>query len=59
MPIEILWGVGTVVLLIALIVGVVQYRTSWVGRQQADIERRSRISDTSANRSPAAGPLRR
>jgi hypothetical protein len=42
MPIEIFWGLGTLVLLAALVLGVVYYRSSRAGREQADIERRSR-----------------
>jgi len=41
MPIEALWGVGTLILLAGLIFGLVRYRRSRAAREQDEIERRS------------------
>jgi hypothetical protein len=41
MPFELLYGLGTLVLLAALVIGVIVYRGSRAGREQSEIERRS------------------
>jgi hypothetical protein len=41
MPIEVLWGVGTVVLLAALAWAVTAYRRSGAAREEEEIKRRS------------------
>jgi hypothetical protein len=41
MPIEVLWGFGTLILLGGLIWAVIRYRGSRAAREQDEIERRS------------------
>jgi hypothetical protein len=42
MPLEVMFGVGTLALLGALVWGVVRYRDSRAAREQDDIKRRSK-----------------
>jgi high-affinity Fe2+/Pb2+ permease len=41
MPIEVLWGLGTLILLAGLAWAVIRYRRSWAAREQDEYERRS------------------
>jgi hypothetical protein len=43
MPFEVLYGVGTVLLLGALVWGVIRYRRSAAAREQDQIEKRPRV----------------